>query len=299
MLAFVARRLMAESVAMIFAVRDPPAAERPEVPELAGLPELPITGLPDDDARLLLMSSYRGPVDAHVVARLLDEARGNPLALLELPQGLAAGQLAGGFALPDTSPLTSRIELSFLARLEPLPHQTRQLLLAGAAETTGDVSLLLRATQRLEIAPNAAAPAEAAGLIELGTTVRFRHPLLRSVVYRTARRRERQLVHAALADATDPGLDPDRRAWHRAHSAPGPDENVAAELEHSAGRARARGGLAAAASFLERAAALSPDPAHRARRAISAAQAKIQAAAFDAALDMLAMAEAGPLTELQ
>jgi DNA-binding CsgD family transcriptional regulator len=298
-LAFVARRLMAESVAMIFAVRDLPTAEPAEVPELAGLAELPITGLPDGDARSLLMSSYRGPFDARVVARVLDEARGNPLALLELPHGLAAAQLAGGFALPDTSPLTSRIEFSFLARLEPLPPQTRQLLLAAAAEPTGDVPLLLRAAQRLGIASHAAAPAEAAGLIELGTTVRFRHPLLRSAIYGSARRSERQVVHAALADATDARLDPDRRAWHRAHAAPGAEEDVAAELEHSAGRARARGGLAAAAAFLERAAALTPDPAHRVGRAISAAQAKIQAGAFDAAADLLAMAEAGPLTELQ
>jgi DNA-binding CsgD family transcriptional regulator len=299
LLAFVARRLLAESVAMIFAVRESGTADQPEVPELTGLAELPITGLPEDDARLLLASTYRGPVDASVLDRVLAEARGNPLALLELPQGLHAAQLAGGFALPDTSPLTNRIELSYLARLEPLPAETRQLLLAAAAEPTGDLSLLLRAAQRLGIAPNAAAPAKAAGLIELGTTVRFRHPLLRSAIYGTAGRHERRVVHAALADATDPRLDPDRRAWHRAHAAAGVDESVAEDLQHSAGRAQARGGLAAAAAFLERAAELTPSPERRVHRALSAAEAKLQIGALDSARVLLGVAETGPLDELQ
>jgi DNA-binding CsgD family transcriptional regulator len=299
LLAFVARRLLAESVAMIFAVREAPMADRPEVPELAGLAELPISGLPDDDARLLLTSTYRGPVDASVFDRVLAEARGNPLALLELPQGLTAAQLAGGFALPDASPLTNRIEQSFLARLEPLPAPTRQLLLAAAADPTGDLPLLLRAAQQLGIAPNAAAPAKAAGLIDLGTTVRFRHPLLRSAIYGRAGRRERQEVHAALAEATDPRLDPDRRAWHRAHAAAGPDETVAEELQHSAGRAQARGGLAAAAAFLERATELTPSPERRVHRALAAAEAELQIGALDSATLLLSTAETAPLDELQ
>jgi DNA-binding CsgD family transcriptional regulator len=298
-LALVARRLLAESVAMIFAIRESPTAEQPEVPELAGLAELPIPGLPDDDARKLLTSTYRGPVDARVLDRVLAEARGNPLALLELPRGLSAGMLAGGFALPDTSPLTSRIERSFLARLEPLPAQTQQLLLVAAAEPTGDVPLLLRAAQRLGIAPNAAAAAEAAGLIELGAGVRFRHPLLRSAIYGAAGPRERQEVHAALADVTDHQLDPDRRAWHRAHAAAGPDEDVAEELEHSAGRAQGRGGLAAAAAFLERATQLTPSPERRVHRALAAAEAKLHIGALDSAAALIGTAEAGPLDELQ
>jgi DNA-binding CsgD family transcriptional regulator len=299
LLAFVARRLLAESVAMIFAVRESPTAEEPEVPEFAGLAELSITGLPDDDARELLTSTYRGPVDTPVLDRVLAEARGNPLALLELPLGLTAAQLAGGFALPDASPLTSQIERSFLVRLERLPIQTQQLLLAAAAEPTGDVPLLLRAAQRLGIAPNAAAPAEAAGLIELRTRVQFRHPLLRSAIYGAATPRERQHVHAALADATDPRVDPDRRAWHRAHAAAGPDETVAAELQRSAGRAQARGGLAAAAAFLERATQLTPSPEGRVNRALTAAEAKLHVGALDSAAALIGTAEAEPLDEPQ
>ena len=171
-----------------------------------------------------------------------------------MPRGLTPAELAGGFALPDASPLASQIEQSFLRQLQPLPAETRRLLLTAAAEPVGDVTLLWRAAERLGIGADAAAPAEAAGLIELGARVRFRHPLVRSAVYRAAGGSERQEVHRALAEATDPELDPDRRAWHRAHAAVGPDEEVAAELERSAGRAQARGGLAAAAAFLERAA---------------------------------------------
>ena len=159
--------------------------------------------------------------------------------------------------------------------------------------------LLLRAAQRLGIAPNAAVAAEAAGLIELGTTVRFRHPLLRSAIYGTAGLRERQEVHAALADVTDHRLDPDRRAWHRAHAAAGPDETVAEELEHSAGRAQARGGLAAAAAFLERATQLTPSPERRVHRALAAAEANLHIGALDSAAVLIGTAEAGPLDELQ
>jgi hypothetical protein len=223
-LALVARRLLAESVAMIFAVRESPKAEQPEVPELAGLAELPIPGLPDDDARELLTSTYRGPVDARVLDRVLAEARGNPLALLELPRGLTAAKLAGGFALPDTSPLTSRIERTFLARLEQLPAQTRQLLLVAAGEPTGDVPLLLRAAQRLGIAPNAAAAAESAGLIELAAGVRFRHPLLRSAIYGAAGPRERT---DAPGTALMPRLDRTRPSPRSSNIPPGGRRHVA------------------------------------------------------------------------
>jgi DNA-binding CsgD family transcriptional regulator len=292
-LAFVARRLLAERVVLVFAVR----AVNDEH-ELAGLPEQVVGGLSDGDARALLDSAIAGRLDERVRDRIVAETRGNPLALLELPRGLTPAELAGGFALPDASPLAGQIEQSFLRRLQPLPVETRRLLLIAAAEPLGDVNLLWRAVERLGIGADAAAPAQAAGLIEISARVRFRHPLVRSAAYRAAGVRELQEAHRALADVTDPDLDPDRRAWHRAHAAVGPDEEVAAELERSAGRAQARGGLAAAAAFLERAAMLTIEPAHRAQRALVAAQAKHHAGASDAALELLATAKAGPLDEL-
>ena len=209
---------------------------------MAGLPELVVGGLRDSDARMLLDSAVAGRLDERVRDRIVAETRGNPLALLELPRGLTAAQLAGGFALPDTSALASRIEASFVSRVQSLPAPTQRLLLTAAAEPIGDVALLLRAAERLGIGPDAAAAAEAAGLIEFGTRVRFHHPLVRSAAYRFADVAERQDVHRALAEATDPDADPDRRAWHRAHAADGPDESVADELERSAERAQARGG---------------------------------------------------------
>jgi len=293
-LAFVARRLLAEPVALVFAARTGGPKQG-----LEGLPELPVRGLSDVDARGLLGAALRGPLDEAVQDRIVAESRGNPLALLELPRGLTPAELAGGFGLPGTKPLASLIEQGFVRRLEPLPAQTRRLLLTAAAEGAGDVTLLWRAAGRLGIGPEAAAPAQTAGLIEAGPRVRFRHPLVRSAAYRSASVQDRRDVHAALAEVTDPVLDPDRRAWHRAHAAAGRDEAVAAELEQSASRAQARGGLAAAAAFLDRAAALTPERARRSARALAAAQAKHQAGAADAALGLLALAEAGPLDELQ
>ena len=293
-LAFVARRLLAEPVALVFAVRAGGQDQR-----LGGLPELPVRGLDDAHARALLEAALRGPLDEAVRDRIVAESRGNPLALVELPRSLTPAELAGGFGLPGMVPLSSLIEQGFLRRLEPLPARARQLLLTAAAEPVGDVTLLLRAAERLGIGPDAAAAAETAGLIEIAARVRFRHPLVRSAAYRLASVQDRQDVHAALAEVTDPELDPDRRAWHRAHAAAGPDEDVAAELERSAGRAQARGGLAAAAAFLERATALTPEPARRAARALAAAQAAHEAGAPDAALSLLAMANAGLLDELQ
>jgi DNA-binding CsgD family transcriptional regulator len=289
-LTFVARRLLAERVGLVFSLRAP-ADER----AFAGLPELVIDGLDDRDAHVLLDSTLPGPLDECVRERILAEAGGNPLALLELPRGA----IAGGFGLPGKMPLTSRIEQGFVRQLGPLSVDTRRLLLLAAAEPVGDVPLLWRAAERLGIGPDDAAPAQAAGLLEIGARVRFRHPLVRSAAYRAATAPDRRHVHEALADATDPQLDPDRRAWHRAHAAEGPDESVADELERSAGRARARGGVAAAAAFLERAAELTPDPVRRGERALAAAQAKFQSAAPEAALEFLAMAELCPLDDLQ
>jgi DNA-binding CsgD family transcriptional regulator len=293
-LAFVARRLLAERIAVVFAVREPN-----DVNELNGLPELVVAGLADDDARSLLASAMPGRLDEHVRDQIVAETRGNPLALLELPRGLTPAELAGGFGLPDARPLASRVEETFVQRVQSLPRETQRLLLVAAAEPVGDVSLLWRAAERLGIRGDAGKPAEAAALIDLGIRVRFRHPLVRSAAYRAADFRDRQDVHLALAEATDPDTDPDRRAWHRAQAASGPDEAVADELERSAGRAQARGGAAAAAAFLARAAELTPDPAGRGRRAVAAAQAKFDAGASDAALELLATAELAPLDELQ
>ncbi len=293
-LAFVARRLKAESIALFFAEREPD-----ELDALAGLPELRLEGLSDVHARELLGSVVSGPLDERVAERIVAETHGNPLALLELPHGSSPVDLAGGFALTAALPLPSRIEESFRKRVERLPAESRRLLLVAAAEPIGDPALLWRAAERLELGPEAAAPAEAAGLLTLGVRVTFRHPLLRSAIYRAASPEERRSAHRALAAATDPKIDPDRRAWHRAQATLAPDEEVAAELERSADRARARGGLAAAAAFLERSAALTPDPSLRARRELTAAQAKHEAGAPTAALKLLAAADEGPLDELQ
>jgi DNA-binding CsgD family transcriptional regulator len=291
-LGFVARRLAADPVAMVFAAREPG-------PELAGLPELEIRGLPQDDARALLASALAGPIDVRVQDQIVAETHGNPLALLELPRGLSPAELAGGFGLPGAAPLSGRIEESFQRQLEALPAEARRLLLVAAAEPYGDLPLVWRAAEKLGIPVQAAAPALEAGLVEFRTRVRFRHPLLRSATYRAASVADRQAVHSALAEATDPEAAPERRAWHRAKATVGPDEEVAAELERSAGRAQARGGLAAAAAFLERSALLTVDPARRAARTISAVQASLQAGAFGTALQLIADAEAGPLDEMQ
>jgi DNA-binding CsgD family transcriptional regulator len=290
-LGFVARRLAAESVGLVLAARVPGG-------ELAGLPELVVQGLQEADARALLDAVVAGPLDPGVRDRIVAETHGNPLALLELPRSLTPSELAGGFALPDALPLSERIETSFRRRLDALPADARELLLVAAAEPVGDPVLVWRAAGRLGIRAQAATPGADAGLLEFGTRVRFRHPLVRSAAYRSASLQERQDIHHALALVTDPKLDPDRRAWHRAQAAPGPDEDIAAELERSAGRAQARGGLAATAAFLERASMLTPGPAPRARRLLAAARAKRAAGALDAALGLLVALEAGPLDAL-
>jgi DNA-binding CsgD family transcriptional regulator len=293
-LAFVARRLEAESIVLVFAVREPG-----ELDALAGLPELRLEGLTDAHARELLASVVSGPLDERVAERIVAETAGNPLALLELPHGSSPAELAGGFALTPALPLPGRIEDNFRERVERLPAESQRLLLVAAAEPIGDPALLWRAAERLELGPEAAAPAEGAGLLTLGARVTFRHPLLRSAIYRAASPEERRSAHQALAAVTDPEIDPDRRAWHRAQAALAPDEEVASELERSADRGRERGGLAAAAAFLERSAELTPDPAHRVQRELTAAQANHEAGAPEAALKLLTAAEVGPLDELQ
>ena len=292
-LAFTARHLAASPVAVVLGVRSPGAGQA-----LAGLAELVVGGLAEGDARALLEAAIVGPLDERVRDRIVAETGGNPRALLELALGVTPGELAGGFGLPRAVVLPARIKDDFRRQLAPLPPATRQLLLVAAAEPVGDPVLLWRAADRLGVAAEAAAPATAARLIEFDGLVRFRHPLGRAAVYQEASPRERQRVHHALAEAADPGVDPDRRAWHRALAASGMDEDVAVELECSVGRARDRGGLAAAAAFGQRAAELTPDPARRARRALAAAETKYQAGAPEAALRLLSMAQAGPLDEL-
>src|SRR5271169_1046024 len=267
-LAFVARRLLAEPVVLVVAAREPGE-------EFRGLPELLVGGLGEGAARELLGSVIRGPLDERVRDRIVAETRGNPLALLELPRGVPSVP-----GVPGVPGLPGRIEESFRRRLEVLPAATQRLMLVAAAEPAGEPALVWRAADRLGIGAEAVAPAADAGLLTIGERVMFRHPLVRSAVYRAASPADRRAAHQALAGATDPQADPDRRAWHRAQATLGPDEEVAAELERSAGRAQARGGLAAAAAFLERAAALTLDPARRAGRALTAAQAKYQAGAF-------------------
>jgi DNA-binding CsgD family transcriptional regulator len=291
-LAFAARRLQAESVLVLFATREPSV-------DLGGLPELVVEGLGDADARKLLDSVVRWPLDEQSRNRIVAEVGGNPLALLELPRGLSPAQLAGGFGLADALPVPGRIEQSYRRRIEELPEQTRLLLVLAAAELVGDPVLLWGAASQLGLSrPDALTPAIQAGLVTGGRVARFRHPLVRSAAYQSASLADRRKVHAALVEVTDAQADPDRRAWHRAQATLGPDEGVAAELELSASRAQARGGLAAAAAFLERSTDLTGDAGRRAGRALAAAQAHYQAGSPNVAVRLLGRAEAGPPDEL-
>jgi DNA-binding CsgD family transcriptional regulator len=292
-LGFIARRLLAESVAIVFTVREP-SDER----ELGELPELSLGGLQDDDARALLSSVIPGRLDDRVRDRLIAETRGNPLALVELPRGRSTGELAGGFVLPGAGTLPSHIEDHYRDRISALPEATQRLILLAAADPVGDATLLWRAAATLGVERQAAEPAAGEQLLEIGAQVRFRHPLVRSAAYRAATAPDRRAVHGALAAATDPETDRDRRAWHRAHAAIAPDEEVAGELIDSASRAQGRGGIAAAAAFLERAVTFTPDPGERASRALTAAQMKLEAGDLSAAGSLLAAADAGPLDEL-
>ena len=293
-LGFVARRLLAERVAVVCAARTGAGDD-----VLAGLPELPVPALGDSDARALLLANVPGPLDAAVCDQIVKESHGNPLALLELPRTWNVAGLAGGFGLPSSQSVAGRIEQSYVRRLQLLPSETQLLVLTAAAEPLGDPVLLHRAAGTLGIDIAAAGPAQDGGLLALGGRVEFAHPLVRSAAYRSAAAGDRHRVHRALADATVAETDPDRRAWHRARATPGPDEEVAADLERSAGRAQARGGIAAAAAFLQRSGELTVDPARRAERALAAARASFQAGAFETALGLVATAEAGPLDEFQ
>ena len=293
-LGFVGRRIVAESVGIVIAVRAPDPTR-----SFDGLPDLRVAGLDDDAARALLARAVQGRLDFRVRDRMIAETKGNPLALLELPLQMDAAELAGGFEPPTPADLPRRIQDQYARRFGALPKATRRLILLAAADPVGDARLIWRAAHTLNIGNDALGPAQGAELLEIGAEVRFRHPLVRSAVYLAASLPERRRAHAALASVSDSELDADRRAWHRALAAPGLDENVASALELSADRAQTRGGLAATAAFLDRAAALTVDPAERARRALAGARAHHAAGAPDAALAMLARAQAGPLAPLQ
>ena len=292
-LGFVARRLLAEPIALLFATTDQCCED------LTGLPELAVGGLTVSDARALLESVARGPVDERVLDRIIAETHGNPLALLELPRSLSPAEFTGGFGEGGLPGLSGRIEESFKRRLDALPSDAQRLVLVAAAEPTGDPTLLRRAAHLLGIGGQAQAAVEAAGLILIGDRVVFRHPLVRSAVYRTASPEVRRTINGALADATDPLIDPERRAWYRAQAALGPDEGVAAELDRRAGCARARGGWAAAAAFLQRSAELTIDPRLRVERTLAAAAAKYEAGALEIAEGLLIAAQAWPLDDPQ
>jgi DNA-binding CsgD family transcriptional regulator/tetratricopeptide (TPR) repeat protein len=289
-LAFAARRLLAEPVCLLFGTREP-------TEDLRGLPEVRIGGLGHRDASALLATVVRGPIDDRVRDRVIAETHGNPLALLEWPVGLTPAELAGGFGLPAL-PVTGQIEEGFRRRVEELPQGAQQFLTVAAADPTGDPALVSRAANRIGVSGTDFTPAVESGLIEIGARVLFRHPLVRSASYAAAALDDRRAAHRALAEVTDPAEDPDRRAWHLALATAGPDDEVAAELERSAGRAQARGGLAAAAALLERSASLTLDPATRVQRTILAASAQVEAGGLDAAAVLLAAAKAGPLNEL-
>jgi DNA-binding CsgD family transcriptional regulator len=290
-LAFVARRLLAEPVGLVFVVRE-------VSDQLRQLPSLEVCGLHNGDARALLTSAVQFRLDDQVCERILAESRGNPLALLELPRGISATELAG-FGTDSVSALSNRIDESFRRRLAALPEETRFLLLIAAADPLGEPTIVWRAAERLGVRAQAGAPAQEEGLCEFGARVEFRHPLVRAAAYTAAPLPERRRAHAAIAEVTDAEADPDRRAWHRALAAVGPDEAVAEELERSAGRARARGGQAATAAFLQRAVDLTVDPARRAERALAAAEAKYLAGSAEDALRLAAVAQRGHLDELQ
>ena len=293
-LGVVSRRLVAESVLLGLAVR-----ETGEDHLFPGVPDLTVDGLGPDDARALLTAATPGQLDERVRERLVAETRGNPLALLELVRGMTDAELGGGFALPVAALSTGLLEDHYLSRVRALPQPTQRLLLIAAADATGDPTLLWRAAQTVGLGHDTAEPARAEQLLEIGSGVRFRHPLMRAAAYAAGSAEERRAAHHALADAIDPEADPDRRVWHLAAAATGPDESVAAELERSAERAQARAGSAGAAAFLQRSVALTEEPGRRADRALAAAHAYLHAGAFDAGLGVLAEAEADAVDDLQ
>jgi DNA-binding CsgD family transcriptional regulator len=294
LLGFVGRRLVADPVLLVLAIRE--TADRRD---FTGLTALSVGGLSTEDARSLLAAAVPGHLDHLVRDRIIGETRGNPLALLELPKQMSPSELAGGFALPDAGTLHGRLHEGYVRRIHALPGSSQTLLLLAATDPTGDALLVWRAAQVLDIAREAADAEDFSNLLEIGSRVQFRHPLVRSAAYAAATDEERGTAHRALAQATDAESDAERRVWHQAASTTDPDETIAAQLERTAGSVQARAGLAAAAVFLERSFALSPDSERRTGRGLDAADAYLQAGAFDRALSLIAQAAAGNLTALQ
>jgi DNA-binding CsgD family transcriptional regulator len=292
-LGFVGRRLMAEAVLLLMAVRETGDEQ------LFTLPTLTLDGLGDEDARALIRAVVPGHLDEQVRDRIVAETRGNPLKLLELPHEMSTAELAGGFGTPATGTVAGPIEQHYARRVSALPESTRRLLLLAAADPTGDATLVWRAAQMLGVARDAAAAGESEQLLTLGSRVRFRHPLVRSTVYATATPGDRAAAHSALAEATDAEADPERRAWHLAAAATGPDEAVASQLERLAAAAQARAGSAGAAAFLERSVQLTAEPERRAERALAAAHAHMHAGAFEAARSFLVEAQAVATGDVQ
>jgi DNA-binding CsgD family transcriptional regulator len=293
-LAFVGRRLLAEPVLLLVAVR-----EAGDEQLFRGLPTLTIEGLTDADARALLTAVVSGQLDEQVRDRIVAETRGNPLALIELPRGMSQAELAGGFGVPHTGTLPGHIENYYLRRVKTLSEATQQLMLLAAADPTGDATLLWKAAESLGVPRSAASAAESDQLLEIGPRVRFRHPLVRSAAHAAGTSEDLCAAHLALAEATDPMVDGERRVWHLAAAATGPDEDVASALERAAGAAQARAGLAASAAFLQRSVVLTPDPGRRAERALAAAQAHLDAGTFQVALGLLAEADALAVNDVQ
>src|SRR5690242_6772666 len=297
-LGFVARRLLAEPVGLLLAVRET-AGER----LFPGLPALPLEGLTDQDARGLLTAAVPGHLDERVRDRIVAETGGNPLGLLELARGMSEADLAGGFADPPQASrpghLQGRLEDHYLRRVQVLPGPARQLMLLAAADPTGDAALLWRAAHKLGLGPDAAAAVDTEQLLDIGSQVRFRHPLVRSAAYAAGSPEDRRAAHLTLAAATDTQADPEHRVWHLAAAATGPDEDVAAALEQAATKIQARAGLAASAAFLRRSVMLTAEPGRHTERALAAALAHLHAGAFDTALGLLAQAEARAVDDLQ
>ena len=297
-LGFVGRRLLAESVLLLFAVREA-AGER----MFPGLPALTVEGLADEDARALLTAAIPGHLDERVRDRIVAETGGNPLGLLELAAGMSEAERAGGFAGPPQASLPGhlqgRLQDHYMRWVQVLPGPAQQLMLLAAADPTGDATLLWRAAQTLGLGPDAAAAAAEEQLLNIGSQVWFRHPLVRSAAYTAGSPEDRRAAHLTLAAATDAQTDPERRVWHLAAAATGPDEEVAAALEQAAAKIQARAGVAASAAFLQRSVALTAEPGRRAGRALAAALANLHAGAFDIALGLLAQAEAHATGDLQ
>jgi DNA-binding CsgD family transcriptional regulator len=293
-LGFVGRRLLAEPVGLLFAVREA-AGER----LFPGLPTLTIEGLTDEDAGALLTAAVPGHLDKRVCDRLIAETGGNPLELLELARGMTEAELAGGFGGPRQARLPGRLPDHYLRQVRMLPEPAQQLMLLAAADPTGDATLLWRAAQTLGLGPDAAAAADAEQLLNIGSQVQFRHPLVRSAAYVAGSPEDRRAAHLTLAAATDAQADPERRVWHLAAAATGPDEEVAAALEHAAAKIQARAGLAASAAFLQRSVTLTAEPGRHTERALAAAHAQLNAGAFDLALGLLAQAQAHAVDDLQ